>query len=1164
MGFKSLHQKICEFINSDDAELQVKGLDHNKFAYILNNQLQNNLEYAGKNLLIICSSVEKAESVYEELSLSGKDSDIHFFPGLETSPYRGALHSEQDLFLRFRVLSLLLKSSKPQVIICHLEAALQKLPPVSFFSNHQIEIVPSDIISPLELSKTLTSLGYQPSTSVEEPGTFCQKGEIFDIFPISGSPARLHYFDDMIEEIFPIDINTGRTIKSKPIEAVSILPTPHIFSQASFANHLREEIPQPEPKFKEKFEKRKSIFAGLHSNQMFENFSSYISLFFSQNSSLSDYLKNNHLTYFLDSTETLDEANHLMGSLYREWEEEKESLTSHVIFPEPARVYYQNLKELYGTDKIILIDSLDISINLMKDFSNSVELSIEKSTAFLSNNVNPALERHQFIKESLGFLAKFFAHSGTIQFSVSGESSVDEIKNILTSFSFPEEIIRRTSFVKSKIRSGFFYSSEKLLVIGEGDLFSIRKSVSKPQQNKNLDLFAEQLASLKEGDYVIHNSYGVGKYLGLEKIDISASQTDYLVIEYTGKDKVYLPVYKMNLIQKHADSTSELSLDSLRSNKFSNLKKRAKSSIKKLAFDLLRLQAERESSKAFSFSPPDHEYLKFEHSFPFDETPDQALATESVLSGMQKDKPMDHLVCGDVGFGKTEIAMRAAYKAVLDNKQVAILVPTTVLCLQHYNSFKRRFKSFPVNIEYISRFRSAKEKKVIMEKVKESKVDILIGTHSLLSKQLDFADLGLVIVDEEQRFGVGHKEKLKLLKSSVDFLTLTATPIPRTLQLSFLGLKDLSLIKTPPPKRQSIKTYIIKNDDLTLKNAIEKEINRGGQVFIVHNRVNDIEDFTAHIKELCPSASIIFAHGQLSEKELEKRMNEFYSGNFQILISTTIIESGIDIPNANTMIIDRADTFGLSQLHQLRGRIGRSDRKAYAYFVIPNVQRLSTIAEKRLKVLQTYAEIGSGFNIANSDLEIRGAGDILGGEQSGHIEKIGLELYMELLKEEIQVIKGETSLKKSDLELNTPFPSFIPNNYITDPSNRLRFYKKLSNSASLDGIQGLMEELEDIYGILPPEVENLSIHLKCRVLLQGHGIKTIQVAGRSIILKFDMDILNDEPELRDKIVDYFVKQPKKYGFNPDGKVHYSHSDQVKLSDLFSFCQTIAEQIIPHS
>ncbi|MEX0797871.1 MAG: DEAD/DEAH box helicase [Bacteriovoracaceae bacterium] len=523
---------------------------------------------------------------------------------------------------------------------------------------------------------------------------------------------------------------------------------------------------------------------------------------------------------------------------------------------------------------------------------------------------------------------------------------------------------------------------------------------------------------------------------------------------------------------------------------------------------------------------------------------------------------MDRLICGDVGFGKTEIAMRAAFKAVLDHKQTAILVPTTVLAFQHYNTMTERFKDFAVNIEFVSRFKSAKQTSDIFQRLREGKIDILIGTHKILSEKAVFHDLGLLIVDEEQRFGVGHKEKLKSLKENIDCLTMTATPIPRTLQMSFLGIKDLSLIQTAPPKRRSIKTYLIKEDPSTIQKAIQKELKRGGQVFIVHNKVKDIEEYTHKIKQLAPEAKTIFAHGQMPEKELEKRITSFYEHKQDVLVSTTIIESGIDIPSANTMIIDRADTYGLSQLHQLRGRIGRSDKKAYAYFVIPHNRTLSAVAVKRLKALQTYAEMGAGFSLATSDLEIRGSGDILGGEQSGHIANIGLELYMELLQEAIAELKHEKTERKKPVEIQTPFHAVIPNDYISDTGLRLKYYKRLSNASTLESLQLIIDEMNDIYGLSPQSAANLFVILESRIHFAKALASSIKVNSKQIIISFDQQEVEQNVQARNKIIDFFMQRPKVYKLNADFSANCRFKDSVSPDTLLEFSKYIAQQTDP--
>lgn len=1160
--FNSLLQRIYNWDEHSSSQLHIYGANIEQWAFIANSFLQDSQpKFLKKSHLIITSSNDEAD----DLSQALQGPNILFYPGLEASLYSGVISSEKSFYDRLEILSRLNKFKGTQnkfILITSFEALSLKTPPPQFFNNFSFNLKVDDIIAPIDLAKKLVTLGYSSATSVEEPGTFIQKGQIFDLYPVGSNPVRLSYFDDLIESIHEIDLETQKSLRDNALSSITIAPAAGIFATNDFPITLRENLPQVGPNFKTKFEFRKALFTRLSEGQLFENYPVYIPLFFKEAGTLFDFFNSEDcIISIVNANETHRGYFELTETLSLEFDHEEKNLNSDNVLPHFEQLYdFSFLKDLENK-KVIMIDQLNVSMNF-KNVSDAVDLRLIKTKTFLNQYINPTLSKPDYIKAALNFLKKHFEFQGNIYFSSYSESSKAEIQHLIELQEYPRDLQSRITFLPFKVSEGFYYEGEKFLIITDGDLFAAKKTKVQKNSKIDLDLFAEQIATLKVGDYVIHSEYGVGEYLGLEALNIAGDKTDFLVLKYTENDKVYVPVYKLNQIQKHADSHAGLKKDSLRTNKFQLLKARARTSASILAFDLLKLQAERQTSVAYAFSSPDHFYKEFELAFPFEETPDQARAISEVLEAMQKPVPMDFLVCGDVGFGKTEVAMRAAFKAVEDKKQVAVLVPTTILALQHFNSFTKRFKDFPIRIEFISRFKSAKESKDILEKAEKGEIDILIGTHKLLSDKLKFSDLGLVVVDEEQRFGVGHKEKLKLMKASVDFLTLTATPIPRTLQMAFLGLRDLSLIKTAPPKRQSIKTYVIKEDELTIQKAIQKELQRGGQVFVVHNKVHDIEEYTASIGELVPEAKITFAHGQMSERELEDRINSFYNGAFQVLVATTIIESGIDIPNANTMIIDRADTYGLSQLHQLRGRIGRSDKKAYAYFVIPRMREISTIAQKRLHALQTYAEMGSGFNIASVDLEIRGAGDILGGSQSGHIEAVGLELYMELLKDAIHEIKGEKKVLKKDIEILTPFSAFIPNHYINDPGERLKQYKRLSNCESLTLLESIKDEFQDVYGLFSEELSNLFVVLETRIYLQTLGLKSVQVGGSAITLKFDRGFLESSPELRDRVVNFFISRPKIYQFTPDYRVIYNHKTIVSQSDLLQFSKEISQQIIP--
>jgi transcription-repair coupling factor (superfamily II helicase) len=1160
--FQTLSNSLTHWAKKPSKQLEWVGVSAEHWATIATFIIRKE-ELPWKNFIFVVQDSERADMIYHALRINLPTAQILHFPGLEISPYGGILSHESNLYKRFYALNAFLNSAQEtRIMVATSEALTLRIPKQDFFHQNSFTIGLEDIIPPLELAKKLVELGYSQNSSADSAGSFSHRGEIFDIHPTYGPPVRLHYFDDLIETISEIEPESLRTLKDKGLTELTITPAPHIFTRSDFSSRLRENVPQPGPRFREKFEHRKRIFEQLSNGFLFENYPAFVPLFFETTTTILEYFSD-YLLVEVGSREGQEEIDHLRESLSAEYKSVTDS-DSTCILPGPEFLYDFNALNNFDGKRLSL-NSVDISSTSSDNsIGDKLSLHFEDLRTMLTRKqmVASGTARPEFLKSLLSWLSENPHATTSILFCFSSQSSKDEFEYLLNSFEGLEEIRHRVQFVEVKIPGSFYYEAERLLIISDSDIFSQKVEKTRKKRHADMDLFAEQLATLKVGDYVIHKQFGLGVYLGLDSLDMGGQRTDYLQIKYAEGDKVYVPVYKLSEIQKHADAASELKPDTLRNNKFAQARSRARASVKALAFDLLRLEAEREMTKAHACSPPEHLYKEFELDFPFQETEDQLATIDEVIQDLQSEKPMDRLVCGDVGFGKTEVAMRAAFKCVLDKKQVAILVPTTVLALQHYNSFINRFKNFPITIEFLSRFKSPKESKEIVEKLKKGEIDIVIGTHKILSKDIAFSDLGLVVVDEEQRFGVGHKEKLKLLKKNVHYLTLTATPIPRTLQMAFLGVRKFSIIKTAPPKKQSIKTYVVKDDDLVLQTALKKELDRGGQAFVVHNRVQDIESYAARIRELVPEASIIIAHGQMGEGELEKRITAFFKGEYQILISTTIIESGIDIPNANTMIIDRSDTFGLAQLHQLRGRIGRSDKRAYAYFVIPNSRGLTEIAEKRLKAIQTYADMGSGFAIASADLEIRGAGDILGGEQSGHIERIGLELYMELLREAIKELKGERSSQNRALEISTPFEAFIPNDYVTDAAERLRSYKRLSNAENATGIDAIYDEICDLYGPAPERFKNLVSILKSRLYFIELGLSSVQATPKSLVLQFDKEILGANDNFRNKVVEFFISKPKLYQFSPDFRVHCFPKGSIGPNELLSFAKDIAEQILP--
>jgi transcription-repair coupling factor (superfamily II helicase) len=691
------------------------------------------------------------------------------------------------------------------------------------------------------------------------------------------------------------------------------------------------------------------------------------------------------------------------------------------------------------------------------------------------------------------------------------------------------------------LSSGFQNPREGWVILTEEEIFGQRRRLPEGKVRTSLPTTSWQRGSptlssyreLREDDFIVHIDCGIGRYRGLRHLKIWGVSNDYLLLEYQDGDKLYLPVDRLNLIQRYigGDGRSPR-LDKLGSHSWQRAKKRAKAAVSEMVKELLDLYAARQVFEGFKFPPLDQFYKEFEATFEYEETPDQMQAIDEVMKDMGNPKPMDRLICGDVGYGKTEVAIRAAYRAVMNGKQIAILVPTTVLAQQHYRTFCERFKIYPVVIEVLSRFKSPREQKEVLQRLKEGKVDIVIGTHRLLQKDVSFRDLGLVVIDEEHRFGVSHKEKLKQMRKLVDVITLTATPIPRTLQMAISGIRDLSLIQTPPENRLSIRTFVIRYDDEVIREAIQREFDRGGQVFVVHHRVQNIHTIANHLKQLIPEASLAIAHGQMRERELEKVMLQFVRKEVNLLVCTSIIESGLDIPTANTILINHAERFGLADLYQIRGRVGRGSHQAYAYLIIPGDLILSKDAMRRLRAIQELSELGSGFKLAIQDLEIRGAGNLLGPSQSGTITAVGFELYTQMMEKTVRELKGEEVVEEITPEIHFHLPAFIPEAYVEDPGERLRFYRRLSLSRSEGEVEIIREELIDRFGKIPKEVDHLLEVIKVKILLTRLSIKKFEETPSQFVLTFD-ESTRVSPQ---RVVDFVHQGEGKYRFTPDSKL----------------------------
>ena len=719
----------------------------------------------------------------------------------------------------------------------------------------------------------------------------------------------------------------------------------------------------------------------------------------------------------------------------------------------------------------------------------------------------------------------------------SGESYADE-----TSY-FSGDVLSST-LVKAYLPDGVILPEARLAIFGARDLFDESELGSaKPQRQKSkVSAFLSDFRDLQVGDYVVHVEHGIGQYQGLKEINQGDGTAEFMLLEYAEGARLYVPLTRLDLVQKYRSAEgAKPVLNHLGTAAWSKTKARVRKAMKDMTDELLKLYAERQAVQGHAF-PIDTQWMReFEDAFEFNETEDQELAIVDVKRDMESSRPMDRLLCGDVGYGKTEVAMRAAFKALSDNKQVAVLAPTTVLAFQHYETFKQRFAAFPVQIEMISRFRNARQQKEILQKVESGKIDILIGTHRLLSKDVKFPDLGLLVVDEEQRFGVRHKERLKQIRKEVDVLTMSATPIPRTLHMSMVGLRDMSVIETPPKDRMAIQTVVASWDDKLIQSAIEQELDRGGQVYFVHNRVDTIWEIAAKLQQLVPPARIIVGHGQMSEGELEKVMLKFMHHEADILVSTTIIENGLDIPLCNTILINRAERLGLSELYQLRGRVGRSNRRAYAYLLLPAEIELTPIARRRLAALKEFSDLGAGFKIAALDLELRGAGNLLGGEQSGHIEAIGFELYTQMLDRAVREMKGEAAPDAAEVQLNLGLNIRIPGGYITEENQRLRMYKRVAGVETQAQLKDVRAELKDRYGEPPDAVRNLLSYATLKLLCLDIGVVQIERKRELVTMKFRENATIDPGKLA-----RFVASQRGAQFTPDGTLKFTL--KVKTAD----------------
>lgn len=980
------------------------------------------------------------ESVKNELELFS-DLKILDYPSYTQNTFEEARPLTSIMASRSRTLYNILHE-KDFILLLSPYSMLKKIP----FKNEFLESIitlEKDKEYPMKrLEKELDKLGYIHVEFVTDAGEYTFRGGIADIFPAGyDDPVRIEYFDEEIESIFTY--NKESQARKKEITSLKILPVSDLLiTTEDFTAQLQDN------ELKEKAENF-GKFAGFHW------LAPYID---KEQSDIFEYLANYDTACFMSN---------IQDSIYGYYDI-IEASAQNDIQKESFISAKEALEKLSKNNTYIISEITDSVASVPLTFASSkTRFSFEKKNLYQSMT-NAAETLLALLKENM-----------KIVFSVESEKFTGIFKDFLRDYDiFPKEIKKLSeietssiSLYRKHISGGFIDKESGYALISDMDIFGFTKRKPKP---KKKDAFNTKLSDLEEGDYVVHVNHGIGIYQGIKHMVIAGSEGDFLTIMYEGEDLLYVPLHSIGMLQKYIGMQNQQpKLNSLKSSAWQKLKKHAKESAKHIAEDLLRLYAERKARKGYAFTDDGSLIEIFERNFEFTETEDQLSAIYDVYNDMESETPMERLVCGDVGFGKTEVAMRAACKAIACSKQVAVLVPTTILARQHYETFVERFKGLPVNIEFVSRFRTDKETKSIFNKMSEGTVDILIGTHKILSKDLSFKDLGLLIIDEEQRFGVSHKEKIASIKRNVDTLTLSATPIPRTLQLSLSGIRDMSIIETPPENRLPVVVKVIKGLAERIK-AVKTELERGGQVFFLHNRVQDIQEAALEIKRELPLARVDYAHGQMDAKTMEQILSSFYNGEIDVLVATTIIENGINIPNVNTIIINNAAHFGLSQLYQLKGRVGRSDRRGYCYLAVDDFARLNDIAQKRLSIIQQLSDLGSGFKIAMYDLQLRGAGNILGAEQSGFVVRVGYELYVAMIEEAVQEMKGEYT-NIADTEINSNIAYFIPADYIENPRIRFDFYRRFAEIYDMNSMQELLKEIESGYGQLPEEVLNLSL-----------------------------------------------------------------------------------------
>ena len=1139
---------------SDNKSCQVTGCADSQLAHFI-----SGLSDGYKQKVIVTFSATKAKELYEDLK--GFTKDVVMYPSKDVIFFSADVHGSYILQQRLEFIEKLVED-KPFTVIVTADAFLDKILPLEKIKENYIEIEEGATIEMEALKAKLSSMGYESVNQIDSPGQYAVRGSILDVYTLTDeTPYRIDFWDDEVDIIKTFDVESQRSIEN--LTKIKIYPaSEYLLDKDAIkagALKIKKDMEEAVKKFREEFLTEEAnnlkntvgeFLTNLDINPYSVSIDSYVNYFCDKSVSLLDYFDNP--VFFIDEPQRVLEQLRAVETEFRESMSHR--LTKGYVLSKQTDILWDKNQIIHRINKEKKVLFTTISQKLK-------EFSADEFVEVSARSISPYNSKFEMLVDDLKkYKKQKYSVLLVTSSSTRGRRLADDLREFGISAFYEEDKSRQVKpsevmIVRGSLRKGFSYPMIKFVAISDTDIFGQRKK-KKRKKHGYTGQTISGFADLNPGDYVVHENHGLGIYKGIEKVEVDHVVKDYIKIEYAGGSNLYVLATQLDMIQKYADSEAKPpKLNKLGGQEWNKTKGRVKKAVADIAKELVQLYAIRQNGSGYQFSPDTQWQREFEEMFPFEETDDQLTAINEVKKDMESSKIMDRLICGDVGFGKTEVAIRAAFKAVQDNKQVAYLVPTTVLAQQHYKTFKQRFKDFPVRVEMLSRFRTKSNIEQNIRDIKKGYVDIVIGTHRLLSKDVKFKDLGLLIIDEEQRFGVKHKEQIKELKNNVDVITLTATPIPRTLHMSLIGIRDMCVMEEPPQERMPIQTFVMEYNDEIVRDAINRELGRGGQVYFVHNRVQDIADMALKIQNLVPEANVAFAHGQMSERKLEEIMYDYVNGDIDVLVSTTIIETGLDISNANTIIIHNAERMGLSQLYQLRGRVGRSNRMAYAFLMYSRNKMLSEIAEKRLGAIRDFTELGSGVKISMRDLEIRGTGNLLGAQQSGHMEAVGYDLYCKMLNQAIEVLKGEKADEDFETKVDLVCDAFVPAWYIKNESIKMDVYKRIAGIENLEEYEDMQDELIDRFGDIPNQVENL---LKV-VLLKAaaHKAYVTEISGNKNLVKLS---LWDKADIDITRIPILVREYKgRLKFIPDGP-GFEYSPPKTDKDIIEIAKDLIESL----